>query len=59
MVTDKDIEITVVALFKSIIESGAEPHTWEARLKDALNTFHKTCTAIKAKLAKKDTNTNG
>ena len=39
--TTKDIEITTVALMKSVIESGAEPDTWEERAKMALNIYSK------------------
>lgn len=44
--TDRELDITISAYLKSIIESGATPDEWEPKLLKALQTHRKMKQAI-------------
>lgn len=39
--TEKDIQITISAILKSVIESGCDPSEWETRTLTGLKLFTK------------------
>lgn len=54
----KDIDITMVACLKSVIEAGIPPSEWEQRTKEAFNIHNKLTTQVWKNL-NKETKTNG
>jgi hypothetical protein len=49
---NRDTDILVTALLKSIIESGAETHRWEKLLEEAIILHHRTVKRIVEKKQK-------
>lgn len=53
--TDKDIQMTVCGLLKSVIEAGIPPHQWEENTREALLIWRDLYMLVQSGKLKKET----